>query len=191
VGDTEIEIAKANDLFDVIERTTHLTEVIVDDETIYHEAGHAVAVVACGRAVERVTTVPPQVRIANILDEPLTFDVQLIVSMSGEVAQNWRHRLVRRQFDEDLLHYLASARADGHRCDECRCMRRILRHYPDATDAQVMAVWRQHDVIAIDLIKANWGYVRAVAEALKEHGTLTGDDVNDIVDNSLVRYIPK
>ena len=155
---------------------------IIDDPvrlTAYHEAGHAVMAQLCGRQITEVEIVGDEdltgsVQSLRFADEdPSEHDPavptapverRLLCTAAGMVAESMVSG--RRDWDEacedlDLAVGLAMKVVDD--CERVIPFLEIVREHTE------------------DLLRRNWGAVEALADALIEHRSLSGEEVRQLL----------
>lgn len=165
-------------------------------DTAYHEAAHAVAHVVLDHELESVSRLPPQPdklggTHGRVLPKSLT-----------DGSSNWSMRrftpaeiaAIKDSITILLIGDIAEAKLNGggrefdpnnlQTSDDAEIVGRMTALWRDhaTADAEVAVLSRR----ARAVVDEHWGYIRGVAEALLERGTLSGMDVRALHTEPLV-----
>lgn len=141
-----------------------------------HEAAHAVTSIALGGGCSAVNCIPP----AHATIIGLDHAERVVMSLAGQIAENWNRRTVYRPIDENLLPWLRMVRAPGGGfCDGCVALRNCVVLSGHASDEEAMAIFRRLEADAIRLVQAPpiWRTIRDLAAALLIEGTLAEAEI--------------
>lgn len=154
----------------------------------HHEAGHVVFGLKTGAALSKagadiIETVSAGVFWPFGADE--ADEIPMLVA--GPVAELWFGRTIYRPQDEAFGFHLAAARAGEERsCDFCRTFSILLTNRPGASDAELVAVFRQYEEESIDDVKRTWPSIWRVAQHLIAHGRISDQQARDLIDVELL-----
>jgi hypothetical protein len=150
-------------------------------EVAWHEAGHAVVAAAFGVEIEKV----------SVENQPVTRHAAVysayvghLITHAGPIAERLARRLVYRPTDDELRPWLAMGRNRwiGYH-DYARLFARAAKDHPDWDEARLFAHFREYERLAIELL-TRWPFraaIAAVADALLDRGTISGEVVYEIV----------
>jgi hypothetical protein len=149
-----------------------------------HEAGHATMAVALGVSVNEAT-IDNQPCVRFGVELKTYSDVEIAVMMSGPIADCWSVRRIYEPRPECFISSIERTRQlEGGNCDECRIARGALVRTRFAP-TEVVGAYLQHlelQVTAFVRCRPIWLAILRVADALKERGTLSGDEILKITD---------
>ena len=180
-----------------------MTDTDYQTGVAHHEAGHAVAAIATGHPIDYVTTIPDHDRMmaghAMSTNHPGTqalggdWQPEIIAAAAGMIAHDRWYRATHTRWGFIPHDWREDWVAPGGKPD-LEEMRRLCRYVwhlhqdghqlrpaipADATvETVAVEAWRQ----AVRLVHRRWPAVRAVAAALAGGTTLTGGQVQQIVD---------
>lgn len=153
----------------------------------WHEAGHCVVGVIAGRGIESATIVgQPQVNIVRITSE---HRLSAAVAMAGDIAAAWERRTIVRRFDaqwQEPISRVAWRAAKCGGCDDCRLAQQALLAN-DLDEAAALGWLRETERRVIEAVTSYpvSRAVAAVAAALREFGTISGDQIVQIAGHYL------
>jgi hypothetical protein len=176
------------------------------EETAYHEAGHAVLAWLAGSPFERVSIIPEEDSAGHIINpwwklaEPPNEFVNLTCPTCGAyvtplVAQCFRDDELRDEGDVALhaaqvlyaggeavkLRRGVRQRSVGCGSDDAQIADVIASAWPDYDDATHRALCRYLRLSARAELRREWVEVSALAAALLERRTLTGDEARAVL----------
>ncbi len=191
--------------------------VMSDEEkkmTAYHEAGHAVVSVFCpasdpihkatiiprGRALGMVMRLPEADKISYLRDKMYA---DLAVSMGGRVAEEitFGHEKVSSGASSDIQYATRLSQAmvtEWGMTDAVGSVnvapqndngyqQRVSPEMQNKIDEEVRKLVDEAEEKARDILTKNSGAYETVAEALLKYETLTGDEINDLIDGKEIR----
>lgn len=147
----------------------------------FHEAGHAVAAIACGGAVHSIRARADDAGAAVTLTGSV-IDLGVTVA-AGPAAGNWLNRWIVGADTSELIASLDRAGAGMcGGCDACRLAALLYIGTGDDDLAQAITLHRRIEGRALDLIRSGpiWRAIREVAAALEPIGEIAGEVVHHI-----------
>jgi len=155
--------------------------------TVIHESAHAVASVAIGGTVTRVTV---DARNASTAQNGRSRIGRGAVLMAGPFAENRLRRFRRTAATETVIELIDDANAGncGLTCDQCLVARLFAFGPSDEDVAAGLAMYRRAEALAIRMIDdpAFWAAVLEVAERLDRDREVAGADVHEIASRHFV-----
>ncbi len=164
-------------------------ELIRDRRIAVHESTHGVVQVALGGTVASVTIDgQPHMR----AETKLSYPRHVLVVMAGPAGERWRVSEIEPMPDGLLRHWIAETRRlAGGSCDQCQSVRHCLVELsrdgkggwkPPVPDEIVVSEYRRLENLAGAIVRLPdvWTAINEIADALMEHGTLTGEDVHEM-----------
>lgn len=152
--------------------------------TAYHEAGHAVVRALLGLSVRKVTVKPTEDTLGHVAGAPLPQWLCRVV----EVDDPWDHAWALRKILNEITSMYAGALAerlktrralnvDGAYYDHRQIADFAITVTPESHPKEMQALCAWLELRASRLLREHWKAVEAVAQALLEKRTLTGNQV--------------
>lgn len=154
----------------------------VNEAIRFHEAGHAVAAIACGGAVHAIRAHADDAGAAVSLTGSV-IDLGVTVA-AGPVAGNWSRRWIVGADTAELIASLDRAGAGMcGGCDACRLAALVFIGTSDDEIAQSIDLHRRIEHRALSLIRTPpvWRAIAELADALEAAGEIEGDAVHAVV----------
>jgi hypothetical protein len=114
-------------------------------------------------------------------------DVDLPILIGGRVARGMAEHRILAPSKTEMVFFLQKARSDSEgTCDWCICARKLLRYNPDASDDELIAKWRHHWAMTVDLLDSVTGRCALdhLASALAEKKHISGVEVQEILGDT-------
>jgi hypothetical protein len=156
-------------------------KLIDDGATAFHEAGHAVVGALRGRPPISATILPDGDGAAGttVFPEDFTEEFRRYLNVSPE-KQKYVDTRILTEVAATIAHDLHEpdrTHDQGDECDDRRARDFVSRGAGwVAIDGREAYLQRQKDV-ALDLLCSNWAWVEAVANALLQKRTISGEEV--------------
>ncbi len=160
----------------------------------YHEAGHAVAAIATGRAISYATIGGGQPHLSYLPQTPpadASLTAYAVRSISGSLAEGiYDHRLVCPPA-ETLRAFIERARGDhSGSCDRCSEAQILVVAFGSDPDEEIAEKWRTLFKLTLGFIdhdEVRFNNLRRVAVELWLHTLLTGEEIAALVDADELR----
>lgn len=152
-------------------------------EIAFHEAGHIVADAAVGRTVEYATVGDGGPHVRCDTADKLTSSALLIALCAGEIAGGIASGATSFAA-QAAVEALRRARAGLlGRCDECRIATLLVGAQPDSPDVGLLAIWRAHAAITVDLFdRLEFRcHVHRIAAALQDRIELHRAEIEELL----------
>ncbi|MFG1418913.1 hypothetical protein V5F38_12175 [Xanthobacter sp. V0B-10] len=149
-----------------------------------HEAGHAVVAIGLGARVNgaQIDGAP----LASIDFSGVLWRASVMILEAGDIAKNWGVQWHDSPCDEELVEHARAIRELPFGfCDRCRTFIQIVSKIGlDVPDTEYLKCYRDLEGQTIDIVRRRnvWTAIEELADALMEHGVLTGQQVHDIVE---------
>ncbi len=185
VEDTSVAAALSFSSAGVIEAVvaTPLAALPRHHSLAFHEAGHAVAGLIAGTKIG-FATIEGAVPSVGYLRSGGGDRWHAMTALAGPAAEMLEHRLERRPYDHEWLPHFAAIRAGGPaRCDHCLAASIAMRATGEASNCVAMRWLRRREEQTFRVLRMRpvWAAVRLLAAELREHGTLPGSRVGEVV----------